>query len=268
MPRTIALFDVDGTLTVARKRVEPEMTAFIKELRKHGACSATFLLEAALAHAFALAASFGALLPNRAHRACHVAAPVNIGVVGGSDLVKIKEQLGDDGAHARVLPRHGPRLRASTHRVRAPRRAAAPRRRAPPNSAAAPVWDAAVFEQFDYVFSENGLVAHKGDALIKETVRASRGQGGELQGRVSPFFKGGARIQEKGHQESVPLQGGERIARLGVSLKGRVCGLQRGLHRKVCRQRAGRKDYEGRGSVQRATRTHTHVATEYQSGGR
>ena len=30
MPRTIALFDVDGTLTVARKRVEPEMTAFIK----------------------------------------------------------------------------------------------------------------------------------------------------------------------------------------------------------------------------------------------
>uniref|UniRef100_A0A061R7Q3 Phosphomannomutase n=1 Tax=Tetraselmis sp. GSL018 TaxID=582737 RepID=A0A061R7Q3_9CHLO len=52
----IALFDVDGTLTVARQRVKPDMLVFLKELRQK----------------------------------------VSIGIVGGSDLIKIKEQLGDD----------------------------------------------------------------------------------------------------------------------------------------------------------------------------
>ena len=34
MDRTICLFDVDGTLTVPRKEAEPEMLAFLQELRK------------------------------------------------------------------------------------------------------------------------------------------------------------------------------------------------------------------------------------------
>jgi phosphomannomutase len=50
----ICLFDVDGTLTVPRKEVDPETTAFLAELR----------------------------------------TKVTIGVVGGSDLVKQQEQLG------------------------------------------------------------------------------------------------------------------------------------------------------------------------------
>ena len=56
-PRILALFDVDGTLTVARKTVTSEMLIRLQKLRK-----------------------------------C-----ITIGVVGGSDLVKQKEQLGDNG---------------------------------------------------------------------------------------------------------------------------------------------------------------------------
>ncbi|CAH2041024.1 unnamed protein product [Thlaspi arvense] len=71
-PGLIALFDVDGTLTAPRKVVTPEMLKFMQELRK----------------------------------------VVTVGVVGGSDLVKISEQLGKS-----------------------------------------------VINDYDYVFSENGLVA-------------------------------------------------------------------------------------------------------------
>eukprot|EP00933_Yihiella_yeosuensis_P063018 TRINITY_DN66059_c0_g1_i1.p1 TRINITY_DN66059_c0_g1~~TRINITY_DN66059_c0_g1_i1.p1 ORF type:complete len:262 (-),score=49.02 TRINITY_DN66059_c0_g1_i1:136-921(-) len=53
--RIIALFDVDGTLTEPRKVVSPETTAYLKALREK----------------------------------------IVVGVVGGSDLVKQKEQLGD-----------------------------------------------------------------------------------------------------------------------------------------------------------------------------
>uniref|UniRef100_A0A7S3A748 Phosphomannomutase n=2 Tax=Rhodosorus marinus TaxID=101924 RepID=A0A7S3A748_9RHOD len=53
---TIALFDVDGTLTAPRKKITPEMKEFLLDLGKR----------------------------------------VVIGVVGGSDLSKQKEQLGDD----------------------------------------------------------------------------------------------------------------------------------------------------------------------------
>jgi len=52
---TIVLFDVDGTLTVPRKTAEPEMLKFLQDLRK----------------------------------------VVKVGIVGGSDLVKICEQLGE-----------------------------------------------------------------------------------------------------------------------------------------------------------------------------
>ncbi|KAL5674701.1 hypothetical protein ACJX0J_010832, partial [Zea mays] len=75
----LALFDVDGTLTAPRKGVTPEMLEFMKQLRQH----------------------------------------VTVGVVGGSDLVKITEQLGST-----------------------------------------------VITDYDYVFSENGLVAHKNGQLI------------------------------------------------------------------------------------------------------
>ncbi|XP_075947223.1 phosphomannomutase 2 isoform X1 [Anarhichas minor] len=54
---TLCLFDVDGTLTAARQRVTPNMAEFLEKLRTR----------------------------------------VGVGVVGGSDLCKIKEQLGNDG---------------------------------------------------------------------------------------------------------------------------------------------------------------------------
>lgn len=75
----LALFDVDGTLTYPRKDITPEMLQFLQELRK----------------------------------------VVAVGVVGGSDLVKISEQLGKSA----VL-------------------------------------------DYDYLFSENGLVAYKAGKLI------------------------------------------------------------------------------------------------------
>ncbi|CAB4269931.1 unnamed protein product [Prunus armeniaca] len=78
-PGVIALFDVDGTLTAPRKAATPEMLGFIRELRK----------------------------------------AVTVGIVGGSDLSKITEQLGRT-----------------------------------------------VIDDYDYVFSENGLVAHKDRTLI------------------------------------------------------------------------------------------------------
>ena len=54
-PRIIALFDVDGTLTIPRGEVTESMMDFMKELSKK----------------------------------------ITVGIVGGSDLPKQKEQLGD-----------------------------------------------------------------------------------------------------------------------------------------------------------------------------
>ncbi|KAH9136945.1 hypothetical protein LEN26_005979 [Aphanomyces euteiches] len=88
-PRILALFDVDGTLTIARKTVTAEVTARIAQLKKK----------------------------------------FTIGVVGGSDLVKQKEQLGEDVIH-----------------------------------------------QFDYSFSENGLVAyHNGECINKTSLKEFMG---------------------------------------------------------------------------------------------
>ncbi|CAL9174562.1 unnamed protein product [Musa hybrid cultivar] len=78
-PGVIALFDVDGTLTAPRKVITPPMLEFMRDLRE----------------------------------------VVTVGVVGGSDLVKITEQLGKT-----------------------------------------------VMNDYDYVFSENGLLAHKNGELI------------------------------------------------------------------------------------------------------
>lgn len=55
-PRIIAMFDVDGTLTIPRGRITDEMMEFMKDLSKK----------------------------------------VTVGIVGGSDLPKQKEQLGED----------------------------------------------------------------------------------------------------------------------------------------------------------------------------
>ncbi|GBG31489.1 Phosphomannomutase [Hondaea fermentalgiana] len=77
--KILALFDVDGTLTVARKEITPEMDAFMKKLREH----------------------------------------IVVGVVGGSDLVKQQEQLG-----------------------------------------------ANVTDEYDYSFSENGLMGYKAGKLF------------------------------------------------------------------------------------------------------
>ena len=56
-PSKIVLFDIDGTLTPARKTISAEMKSTLAELRKK----------------------------------------VVVGFVGGSDLAKQKEQIGEDG---------------------------------------------------------------------------------------------------------------------------------------------------------------------------
>lgn len=81
----ICLFDVDGTLTFPRQRIQPDMETFLERLKQK----------------------------------------VTVGVVGGSDLPKILEQLGGEEA----------------------------------------------LSKFDYMFSENGLVAHKkGVKIFEENV--------------------------------------------------------------------------------------------------
>jgi phosphomannomutase len=69
--RICVLFDVDGTLTPSRKRATPEMLAFLAELRSVPGCVT--------------------------------------GMVGGSDLPKQKEQLGEDVLHMfdYVFPENG-----------------------------------------------------------------------------------------------------------------------------------------------------------------
>ncbi|ESR58339.1 hypothetical protein CICLE_v10024269mg [Citrus x clementina] len=91
----LALFDVDGTLTAPRKAATPQMLEFMRELRK----------------------------------------VVTVGVVGGSDLSKISEQLGK--TVTKIC------FRALNN-----------------------VLVNAVIDEYDYVFSENGLVAHKDGKLI------------------------------------------------------------------------------------------------------
>ena len=56
-PKVLCLFDVDGTLTASRKKVKPEIMATLEDLKKR----------------------------------------VVIGFVGGSDLCKQMEQLGENG---------------------------------------------------------------------------------------------------------------------------------------------------------------------------
>jgi len=91
---TIVLFDVDGTLTKARQRITPEMELFMKKLMEK----------------------------------------VTVGLVGGSDLGKIAEQMGGIGEN----------ITQSTYDI---------------------------VNKYDYVFAENGLVAYKnGSLLAKESI--------------------------------------------------------------------------------------------------
>lgn len=86
----IVLFDVDGTLTVPRNEVTGEMLEFLQELRK----------------------------------------VIKVGIVGGSDLPKIEEQLGVN-----------------------------------------------TIKSYDYVFSENGLLAHKdGELLAQQSLKKFLGE--------------------------------------------------------------------------------------------
>ncbi|CAI0625529.1 unnamed protein product [Linum tenue] len=105
-PGLIALFDVDGTLTAPRKEVTPKMVKFMQDLRK----------------------------------------VVTVGVVGGSDLVKISEQLGRT-----------------------------------------------VITDYDYVFSENGLVAHKAGNLIG--TQSLKSFLGDEQLKVTSFTRMGTFIE-------------------------------------------------------------------------
>lgn len=91
LPGTIFLFDVDGTLTKSRQVITPEMSSFMQRLR----------------------------------------TKVAVGLVGGSDLCKIEEQMGGSKA----------------------------------------------LSDFDYVFSENGLVTHqKGKLVGKENFLSFLGE--------------------------------------------------------------------------------------------
>eukprot|EP01023_Acetabularia_acetabulum_P021690 TRINITY_DN2142_c0_g2_i1.p1 TRINITY_DN2142_c0_g2~~TRINITY_DN2142_c0_g2_i1.p1 ORF type:complete len:244 (-),score=49.07 TRINITY_DN2142_c0_g2_i1:172-903(-) len=136
MGKTIALFDVDGTLTVPRKKADQEMLDFLQELRK----------------------------------------VVTVGIVGGSDLVKIKEQLGDN-----------------------------------------------TLEVYDYVFSENGLVAHKaGEQLAVQSLKTFLGEE-KLQKFINFTLKYIADL-------SIPIKRGTfiefRNGMLNVSPIGRNCSQE------------------------------------------
>lgn len=78
-----------------------------------------------------------------------------VGVVGGSDLNKIKEQLGDDGKT---------RICAGVVRRCPP---------LPPSSWCQPcsVPLHAVIQKVDYLFAENGLVAYKNGELLSVQVK-------------------------------------------------------------------------------------------------
>eukprot|EP01024_Parvocaulis_polyphysoides_P024610 TRINITY_DN2250_c0_g1_i2.p2 TRINITY_DN2250_c0_g1~~TRINITY_DN2250_c0_g1_i2.p2 ORF type:complete len:244 (-),score=58.84 TRINITY_DN2250_c0_g1_i2:201-932(-) len=136
MGKTIALFDVDGTLTVPRKKAEQDMLDFLQELKKE----------------------------------------VTVGIVGGSDLVKIKEQLGDNA-----------------------------------------------LEVYDYVFSENGLVAHKaGEQIAVQSLKLFLGEE-KLQKFINFVLKFIANL-------NIPVKRGTfiefRNGMLNVSPIGRNCSQE------------------------------------------
>jgi phosphomannomutase len=130
----VALFDLDGTLTKPRQKATPDMLGFLKELRQH----------------------------------------VKTGVVSGSDLPKITEQLGCDPS-----------------------------------------------ELFDYVFSENGVVAHKDSKLIGSSSISSHLGESKLKKLINFVLKHFSEIEE------IPVKRGTfieyRTGMLNFSPIGRSC---------------------------------------------
>ena len=111
-PNVICLFDVDGTITPARKFISPEMMDTLKRLTKQ----------------------------------CVV------GFVGGSDLEKQKEQLGEEGICPAVEGVESPAYCYST-----------------PATTTTTYSHSLGLKLFDYTFSENGLTAYKqGEFLASE----------------------------------------------------------------------------------------------------
>ena len=114
-PRTIALFDVDGTLTVPRKvRLGPLLparcpSAETQELNARrpaggdpgdagfpsGAAQGEFAMQSGVRRGRALPRTDLKLALGRYGTSLQ---HVTVGIVGGSDLVKIQEQLGSNGA--------------------------------------------------------------------------------------------------------------------------------------------------------------------------
>lgn len=136
MAKTIALFDVDGTLTQPRKQAAKELLDFMQELRKF----------------------------------------VTVGIVGGSDLVKIKEQLGQN-AH----------------------------------------------KEYDYLFSENGLMAQKaGELLAVQSFKKFMGED-KLKSLINFILKYIAELD-------IPIKRGTfiefRNGMLNVSPIGRNCSQE------------------------------------------
>lgn len=108
----ICLFDVDGTLTLPRQRINAEMEYFMDNLKRH----------------------------------------VTVGLVGGSDLDKIAEQMA--GSDPQVPNTDGP-VSYSQHAANIHR----------------------LVNKFDYVFAENGLVAyHSGKLIGRESILTYMGE--------------------------------------------------------------------------------------------
>lgn len=132
----LVLFDVDGTLTVPRKEAEPEMLEVIKKLRDN----------------------------------------YTVGVVGGSDLAKQKEQLGNN-----------------------------------------------ILSNFDYVFSENGLLAfHEGKEFHRQNLVKFIGNE-----RLMKFIKKALHLIA---DLDIPVQRGTfielRAGMLNISPIGRNCNQE------------------------------------------
>ncbi len=148
--RTLALFDVDGTLTVPRQAASPDMLAFLRRLRD---------------------------IPG-----------MHVGIVGGSDLAKIAEQL------------------------------------APPGAASAADAEAQVLGAYDYVFAENGLVAYADGCLIgQQDLRAFLGAE-----RLAAFVEFcSAYVADLREGVDLPVKAGRHVelrsGMLNVSPVGRAC---------------------------------------------
>lgn len=98
-PRVIALFDVDGTLTPARKvRPTSRSLSLLLSMRRCAGRSCFAHSRCAIARLSSHCVALQDVSPEMVARLQKLRQQITIGVVGGSDLVKQKEQLGETGA--------------------------------------------------------------------------------------------------------------------------------------------------------------------------